>query len=368
MSKYVENQLTGVNMDRLKKFNEFLQAKAKVAVIADYSGKSPSAPPTNGKYPEQKGAAGGGGSPYKASTKDKGLVMAEPDGKTPLGNASTPGMTPQKAATLGQKPAGRPKVQPKSGRKSLKEFVQHTKNMSEAEFVSHMLTEGKREKLPTQMVHDLHGEPFTPHPHEAIGYICSLMHNPKMVSRLVREAKRHGHLEGLVNELMDHPEFYDEAVKKMGDRDDGRKVTDKFARTMHDHHSSFRKDAGFNESYRRRLALLTEKVSGSLVDGSMDAEDAGIPMPDDQGGGGNPMLDPDQPGEMPGTDPSAGDPGPIDANGGPAGGEEGFGDEGMEDEQGGASGLTPAHGNMLQSLHGQFGQDAINQYCKDGNC
>lgn len=360
-------------MERLKKFNEFLQAKAKVAVIADYSGTQPSTPPVNGKYPEHKGKVGGGGNPYKSSTKDKGLVMAEPDGKTPLGNAATPGMTPEKAAALGKKPAARPKVQKHSGRKALKEFTQNTQNMGEAEFVAHMLNEAKKDKLPTQMVHDLHGEPFTPHPHEAIGYICSLMHDPKMVSRLVREAKRHGHLEGLVNELMDHPEFYDEAVKKMGDREEGRKITDKFARTMFDHHSKFRKDAGFNESFKRRMKLFNEKVSSSLVDGSMDPDDAGIPMPDDQDpnshSGGNPIGRHDGEEETPGLDSSKDDQGPMDANGDPADGSgEGMGDMMDGGDQEGPGGLTPAHGNMLSSLHGQFGQDAINKYCKDGNC
>ncbi|MGL1080528.1 hypothetical protein ACSTLI_23555, partial [Vibrio parahaemolyticus] len=68
-------------MGRLKKFDEFLQEKAKVAVLADYSGTPPSSPPANGKYPDHKGQAGGGGNPYKAAGKDKGLVMAEPDGK-----------------------------------------------------------------------------------------------------------------------------------------------------------------------------------------------------------------------------------------------------------------------------------------------
>lgn len=350
----------------MKKFNEFLQAKAKVAVVADYSGTPPSAPPINGKYPDHKGQVGGGGNPYKAVGKDKGLVMAEPDGKTPLGNTATPGMTPEKAAVLGEKPAPRPKVQKHSGRKALKEFVDQTKHMGKAEFVEHMINEGAKVKLPTQMVHDLHGEPFTPHPHEAIGYICSLMHDPKMVSRLVREAKRHGHLEGLVHELMDHPEFYDEAVKKMGDREDGRKITDKFARTMFDQHNKFRKDAGFNESYQRRLKMLTEKVSGSLVNSDMDPDDAGIPMSDDQDpnshSGGNPIGRHDGEEETPGMNPSQDDQGPMDAEGNPADGS----DAGMGDMIDG--GLTPAHGNMLGSLHGQFGNDAINKYCKDGNC
>lgn len=355
-------------MDRLSKFNEFLEKKAKVALMADYTAKTPAKPPANGKYPDQpKNTGVSGAQPYHApgATKDKGLVMAEPDGKPPLAHGSTPGLTPEKSAALGQKPAARPAVQKHStSRKALKEFVEATKGLGDAEFIQYLM-EGKKERMPVQPVHDLHGEAFTPHPHEAIGYICSLMHNPKMVSRLVREAKRHGHLDSLVQELMDHPEFYDEAVKMMGDRDGGRKVTDKFARTMFDHHSKFRKDAGFNEAYQRRRRLLTEKVSGSLVDGGDDdGEDAGIPQPDDSPNGGNPLGRHDGEEETPGMDPSADDQGPMDANGQPADGADGLGD----DMGGGNAGLTPAHGNMLGSLHGQFGNDAISQYCKDGNC
>jgi hypothetical protein len=355
-------------MERLKNFNEFLQAKAKTAVVADYSGPTPTKPPVNGKYPDHKGQVVGGGSPYKPSTKDVGLVIAEPDGKTPLANSKVPGMTPEKAIPHGKKPADRPKAHKPSGKKIFKELFNTTKNMGEAEFVEHMLEEGKKEKLPTQMVHDLHGQPFTPHPHEAIGYICSLMHDPKMVSRLVREAKRHGHMEGLVGELMDHPEFYDETVKKMGDQEEGRKITDKLARTMQDHHTKFRKDAGFNEAYQRHLKLLNEKVSGSLVDGDLDPEEAGIPTHDDEDHKSeNPVKKHDGDEDDKGMDPSEDDgrDGAIDGNEADGSNEDELGDS---KDDGDNDGITPAHGHMLKSLHGHFGRDTINKYCKDGDC
>jgi hypothetical protein len=359
-------------MERLKKFSQFIEEKtaglqnnkAKTTLMADYTAKTPNKPPANGKYPDQP-ANTGQVLPYGNHGRDMGLVMCEPDGATPLGQAKHPNMDPKKAAALGQPPAPRPSVH-KGSRKALKEFVEITKGMSDTEFVNYLLNEGKKDRIPVQMVHDLYGEPFTPHPHEAIGYICSLMHNPKMISRLVREAKRHGHLENLVSELMDHPEFYDEAVKMMGDRDNGKKVTDKFARTMYDHYSKFRKDAGLGESRRRRGRLFMEKVADSLVDGNMPPEEAGIPMPDGQdGGGGNPMMNPGGMAEEPGVDPSQDDMGQQ------VGPDMNMEDPGMGD-MGGQGGLTPAHGNMLQSMQGAFGNDgfnqAVQQFCQNGDC
>jgi len=368
-------------MERLKRFAQYIEEKtagldstAKVTLMADYTAKTPQKPPQNGKYPGQPANTGHNGAlPYGPKAKDMGLVQCEPDGATPLAQQKTPGLDPKKAAALGEPPAARPKVH-KSSRKQLKEFVEATANMSDSEFVSYLLEARGGERPPVSMVHDLHGEPFTPHPHEAIGYICSLMHNPKMVSRLVREAKRQGHLESLVQELMDHPEFYQEAVKMMGDKDEGRKITDKFARTMQDHHNTFRKDAGLTESRRSfRQRFLTEKVGPSLVDGSLDPEDAGIPTPDDSSMG-NPMMDPGAMQGQPGLDSSKGDVGQMDADGESIGPDADTQDPGMGDMSGdtggSGSGMVPGAGapmNMVQSIKGAF-PDQFGNFCADGSC
>jgi len=364
-------------MERLKRFAQYveektagLDGKAKVSLMADYTAKTPQKPPQNGKYPDQPDNTGHTSTlPYGNTGKDVGLVMAEPDGATPLGNAKHPNMDPKKAAALGVPPAARPKVH-KASRKQLKEFVEQTTGLSDSEFVQYLMERKGSDRPPVAMVHDLHGEPFTPHPHEAINYICSLMHNPKMISRLVREAKRHGHLENLVAELMDHPEFYNEAVKMMGDKDEGRKITDKFARTMQDHHSTFRKEAGLGESRRSfRGRLLMEKVGPSLVDGEMPPEEAGIPTPDEGQSGGNPMMDPAAANQA-GMDPSQGDMGQMDANGGQVGPDMNMQDPGMGDMTGGGMGGVPGAGapfNMVQSIKGAF-PDQFGSFCADGSC
>lgn len=365
--------ISRVTMEKLKRFAQFveeksagLDSKAKVSLMADYTSKTPQKPQANGKYPNQP-ANTGSVLPYGNKGKDVGLVMAEPDGMTPLGQAKTLNMDPKKAAALGEPPAARPAVH-KSSRKQLKEFVEATRNMSDAEFVSYLM-EGRKERPSVAMVHDLHGEPFTPHPHEAMSFVTSLMHNPKMISRLVREVKRNGHLADFVAELMDHPEFYDEAVKMMGDKDEGRKITDKFARTMADHHSSFRKDAGLSESRRTfRQRVLSEKVGPSLVDGDEDAEYAGIPT---SHSGGNPMMNPDGVAAEPGSDPSIGDTGQMDANGQEIGADMDTGDQqGIGDMGGdvqGSSGRPSAGRNMVQSIKGAAPND-FESFCADGSC
>jgi len=202
-------------MDRLKSFSQYIEEQktaglekntAKTTVMADYTAKTPQKPPANGKYPNQPANTGHNSVlPYGPKSKDMGLVMCEPDGGTPLGQQKTPGLDPKNAAALGEPPAARPKVH-KTSRKQLKEFVEATQGMSDAEFVNYLM-ESSKDRPPVSMVHDLHGEPFTPHPHEAMSYVCSLMHNPKMVSRLIREVKRNGYMGDFVAELMDHPEF-----------------------------------------------------------------------------------------------------------------------------------------------------------------
>lgn len=340
--------------------NAGLDGKAKVALMADYTGKTPEKPPENGKYPEQP-ANTGSVLPYANKGNDVGLVQAEPDGATPLGMAKHPNMEPKKAAPLGEAPPARPSVY-KSSRKQLKEFVEETAHLSDTQFVQYLMERKSNNRPPVAMVHDLNGDPFTPHPHEAISYICSLMHNPQMISRLVREAKRNGHLESLVTELMDHPEFYDEAVKMMGDKDEGRRVTDKFARTMSDQHNNFKKEAGLSEARQRFRSLLTEKVAPSLIDQSMSPEDAGIPTPDD-GSEGKPMMEPEEM-DRAGMNPSAGDVGQMDADGEEVGSDIDAENPGMGDA--GIPGAFAPH-NMVRSIKGAF-PDHFPKFCADGSC
>lgn len=226
----------------MKKFDEYL--KAKEAVVADYEGVMATKPEKRGKYPGQPEYEIGEILPYKNVEKDEGLLTADSDDKEGLGNMSTPGM--EKATSLGEKP---PKVKHyKPSKKQLQEYYKETKTLSDSEFVKYLLERNNDDLQAVSMVNDLNGEPFTPHPHEAICYIVSLMHNPKMVSRLIREVKRSGKLSDMVAELMDHPEFYEEAVDLIAEEKDGDKIANKFVRSMKDHYMGFMDKMGLSES------------------------------------------------------------------------------------------------------------------------
>ena len=165
-----------------------------------------------------------------------------------------------------------------------------------------------------------------------------------------------------VSELMDHPEFYDEAVKMMGDPEEGRKVTDKFARTMFDHHSKFKKDAGLEECFRRRGKLLSEKVSDPAFDGDIDLQDA---HPDEQGGLPDSGNVPDQEHlDEPGMNSNQDDMGQMDAEGEQP--DDTIGD-GLGDSSG-SKGKMPAHGNMLKSVKDQFGDGEVKKHCFGPDC
>ncbi len=309
------------------KFNEFLKEKAKVDQMADYSGPLATKPPENAKYPAApKGA--GTKLPYKGKGEDPGLETADTDSKPGFGSMPHPGMTPEKVMPKGKAPARAVKHVPTP--KKLREFYETTKGMSDNEFVAYLL-EQRNERPQTAFVHDLHGEPFTPHPHETMTYIASLMHNPKMVSRMIREVKRHGRLSEMVQELMDHPEFYSEAVKCMDHEEEGPNRAGKFARALHDHGADFKKKAGINEG-----------VAPELVDDGPDEATAAEIMPQPAGPADQSQEEPDMPA------PDQGDMG-INMGGG--------GMRPMADDHliGSMAAFAPMKAKMMKA-------------CQDGNC
>jgi hypothetical protein len=258
--------------------------------------------------------------PYKGKGEDPGLQTADTDGKAGLGDAPHPNMPPSKAAPMGQKPAGKPKHLPAP--KKLKEFYAATDGLTDAEFVAYMLEQANARPA-TAFVHDLHGEPFTPHPHEAMRFVSSLLHNPRMVARMVREVKESGQLDQLVAEMLDHPEFYKAVTSHLSSEESGPRVAGRMAKSMHDHAADFRKKAG-----------LTESVAPALTD-DQKTDGAGV-IPQPHNG-------PDEAPEEP-----------------PAGGEEGG--EGEE------PGMMPLpHNHMIGAMKPYFQKDML-KACQDGNC
>jgi hypothetical protein len=236
------------------KFSDFLGSKGK-EFAADYDGVLAVRPPENGKYPNTPPPAGKR-TPYRGSEEeDPGLQMADKDSVDGLADVAVKNMPADKMIPGGKKPQKKVSAVPPP--KKLKE--------------SQILSEEDRKVIAegASFVHDLHGEPFTPHPFETMTYISSLLHNPKMVSRLIREVKRQGKLGELVKELLDHPEFYQEVVSNMGHDENGEHVAGKLSRAMHDHAADIKEKYGLSEAPILSKKHTPARVFCTIVDADL---------------------------------------------------------------------------------------------------
>lgn len=143
------------------------------------------------------------------TSKNQGLMTA--DGKdrgTPLGNLSTPGMTPKNAAKDGVKPADKTKkVGGKKKKMKVEQFLNKTKNMNDVQFTKHMLENVKQ--IPVPKIRDLYGREYVPEPAQTMKYVAHLMlTNENMMRRMIRELKRNDGFHLLMNEVLQHSETY----------------------------------------------------------------------------------------------------------------------------------------------------------------
>jgi hypothetical protein len=283
----------------IKKFTDYFEERSKG--LGTLNGAATGKPPRSGKFYDLQPDPERDPLPYSNPADDFGLVIADVDGKTPLGDLSSPKMD------KGVKKVARPKVH-KTSSKELKEYLDETAGMSAPEVVNYFLE--RKEITPISMVHDLHGHEFTPSPHEAVNYVCSLMDNPKIINRIIREMRKNGHLSSFVTELLEYPEFFEEVVSMMGDKGGG-KIAGNFAMSMRKNHDDFMGGFdSFDESYYGNGRLLSEKVVPGLDD-ELDPEQAGMPGMQKRRpsfNGGSPMTNPgtnQQPGmqsSLPGMD------------------------------------------------------------------
>jgi hypothetical protein len=133
-------------------------------------------------------------------------------------------------------------------------FAEATKHLSNKQFVKVLLEQNNKRPSP-KAISDLHGHKFTPQPYEVISYLVSLCHNQEIISRLVGELKKNGHMEDLVQELIERPDFYKCIVKCMDHEENGPKIANRMAKSMADHHLNVVKN---ND--------VMEAVSPALVD------------------------------------------------------------------------------------------------------
>jgi hypothetical protein len=183
---------------------------------------------------------------------------------------------------------------PMSHHMTSEQFIEQTKNMSPAEFIS-FFVEGSEEPLPT--ISDLYGNEFTPDPNQTIQYLAALMvKNPRLMSRFIREMKRHDKgMELMMDEHFNHPEFYASLAEGMGKPEEGRKRCHRIGRAMNDQYmdalEKFVMEQKMNEEVQDKADLMPED-GGPMGSGPQNPMGMGTPkMKPAQGGaigGGGP--------------------------------------------------------------------------------
>lgn len=224
-------------MNKFKKFGEFAESKKKQDLLdakdglagEDYDGPLATKPPqepTKGKNDKPL--------PYKASgEEEKGVVWTAPDGESKKGLAThgTPGITPQ-TSSLGTNVEDKTKQRPKPKRMTTEQFITHTKDMKNTEFMNYIL-ETHNSGIST--VTDLFGNEFTPDPQQSIEYVAGLMlGNPFFMEKFIREVKRRGGMSDLMEELFQHGDSYELIVDHLGHPDLGELRSGKMAKVMNE--------------------------------------------------------------------------------------------------------------------------------------
>ena len=289
------------------------------------------------------------------------------------------------------------------------QFIKETKKLSPTDFVNFYAEATEGEPLPT--ITDLNGNQFTPDPNQTIEYLAHLAaKNPRLMSRFVREVKRHeGGFGKLFDESKDHPEFVTSMIESMSKPEDGKKFCHRIARGMNDTYmtalDNYVMENRMNEEVQPKKDLSVE--DGGPV-GSSPPNPSGMAPPKMNqpqggafgGGGMGSVNQPPQGGAMGGGGAMMGGPtppagaSPFGGGGagmggqatGPAAGPAGMGGIGgggpppMPPTGFDGGGMKPpmptaklkgetAHGNMIESMGGfPHMHTHMSDFCINGNC
>jgi hypothetical protein len=223
--------------------------------------------------------------------KGEVLVAQYKDNKPKSGFAfkSNDVQTAKNSASLGEDPDLKYQDVHKPHKLTSEQFIEQTKDLSPAEFIS-FFVEGSDEPLPT--VTDLYGNEFTPDPTQTIQYLASLMvKNPRLITRLVREIKRHENGFGmLMDENQNHPEFYHMMVKGMVEPEEGKKRCSRLTRAMNDQYmDELNKVTIEHNLYNERVTThdslpYEEGGEDALPGGPQNPSGMSTPMKKPQGG------------------------------------------------------------------------------------
>jgi len=222
-------------MSKFKKFGEFVKGKVKELDVTDglagkdYDGPLSTKPiqePTKGKKDKAL--------PYKATGEEEGgVVWTAPDdgSKKGLAQNATPGMTPA-TSPLGKKVDDMSKARPKPKKLTAEQFIENTKDLSSTQFVNYVLeSHGDASISP---VTDLFGNEFTPEPLQTIQYMAGLlMGNHYYLEKFVREVRRRGGMDALMDEMCDCG-GYDLIVDHLENEDLGQERAGKLVKSMND--------------------------------------------------------------------------------------------------------------------------------------
>jgi hypothetical protein len=253
----------GDKMAERMTFTEYLDSKKKLVTkppvkkVPDYSSQvpvRPEKPAQRGKSWELMVKTKGEPEPYKApgSDKDPGLQAAKDgsgkkvkglkdgskEGFGDMGDDKLKFKYDTDITTAGE---GGKKVKTWPLTKT-EEFLDKTKGMSLAEFTKHLRENNllehcgcEKKEIPHVVAYT--SGPFHPDPIQAIKYVTFLSNeNENIMRALIREAKRIGCLEKLVEELLDVPETYDQIAMKM---DEGPAVAKNLVRAMRHQYANY---------------------------------------------------------------------------------------------------------------------------------
>ncbi len=175
-------------------------------------------------------------------------------------------MTPQ-TSPLGKKVDDSTKARPKPKKLTAEQFVEETKNLSNAQFFDYVLeSHGDAEISP---VTDLFGNEFTPDPIQTIQYMSGLfMGNSYYLEKFVREMRRRGGMDSLMDEVCNCG-GYDLVVNHLEDPDHGedrskglaKSLNDRFMKAV-DNFAFDGEDDDTNESVAPSLDMMMGKQQG----------------------------------------------------------------------------------------------------------
>jgi hypothetical protein len=333
-------------------WEDFLESKKQ----EDQPSKKVAEMKPSGDTPPQ----GKGANPYHGphTSNPKQVVrVAEKSDKKPLGDEATPPFSnPKETIPNGEKP--------EKGNVKVEGFLEETRNMSNAEFVQHVIAENKdvkkKEEFDPTVTCQFSGRRVVPAFYEVARYMAhAIPQNEAALRTFVRELKGVDNgLPTLINELFAHRECYNEMCSAMTMPESV--IPRRLARAMNESYSNWMNEIGMATGGMGAMpmsspmggsgGMFPNKPMSEAVDLPVDQRmDTGDDPDDDNDLSPGPPVPPDDAEDMPGGAGGPPPPAPTDnlqmpppmggGGGGPMGGMGGM--MGGMPPMGGPGGMPP---------------------------